>query len=169
MGGTTPMGKRRYVTILFPITTPYLLKSIHPSLACGKGVSYLLRRHLVNVLLIPCAGYVSSGARFPLLVDPELYLLYAGMDVDKNRTREAQTAETLGDKLYAKCLYHLLSDWRLPSACIAMLVPVLASNNYQKRIAERYNLIDLFFNGPSATSRVPISDLFEVSSTHLPR
>jgi hypothetical protein len=125
-----------------------------------------LRWNFFNVFLIPCAGYVSSGAQFPLLVDPELYLFYARIDFSKNRTRESQTAETLGDRLYARSLYHLLCDWRLPGPCISMLVDVLASNNYQKRIAEKYNLLNLFFNRPKTKldmAKVPVSDFFEAS------
>lgn len=90
------------------------------------------------MLLIPFLGYVSSGTRLPLLVDPELYLFYAQMYVAKNRTRQAQNADSLGDSIYATCLYQLLCHWRLPNPCITILLKVLASNVYQKRIAEKY-------------------------------
>ena len=150
------MGERWYVTALFPLTT-----ALHPQVF---PVPCLLRWH--NALLISCVGYVSSGARLPVLVDPELYYFYARIDFAKNRSREAQTAETLGDKIYGSCLYHLLCDWRLPHPCISPLVNALTSNKYQKRIAMKYNVLDLFYNCPKTASEIAtalISDFFEAS------
>ena len=128
--------------------------------------SYLwrCRPFSLALFLIPCIGYVCSGAKLPILVDPELYLFYARIDFAKNRSRDAQTAETLGDSIYTRCLYQLLCDWRLPNPCVSMLVKALASNVYQKRIAEKYNLLDFFFNRPETQAemdKTPISDFFE--------
>jgi hypothetical protein len=90
-----------------------------------------------------CIGFVNPGAKLPPIADPELYTLFARTHTaGSSRPRRWQTAEFIGDRVYARCLVGLLSAWRLPGPCITLLHQVLTSNRYLERLCSELNLLE---------------------------
>jgi hypothetical protein len=93
-------------------------------------------------LLRSLIGYVNPGATLLPIGDPELYTFFARTHMGgSSRPRRWQTAEFVGDRIYARCLAQLLFKWRLPGPCITLLFQVLTSNRYIERLCSKTNLL----------------------------
>jgi hypothetical protein len=121
----SPLGKEWYTLVPYPLFAKF-----------SRRMSSDLN------LLRSLIGYVNPGATLLPIGDPELYTFFARTHMGgSSRPRRWQTAEFVGDRIYARCLAQLLFKWRLPGPCITLLFQVLTSNRYIERLCSQTNLL----------------------------